>query len=351
MLNIRESQRIDWSIFIPALLLLSLGIFILNSLSFLTPLYILFVIFGIFAFLFFAKVDFEILNIFSKILYIFSILFLLAPIFIGTATRGTTRWIQVGSLTIQPAEIVRPLLLVFFASYLVSGKKNVAHAVKGILLFLFPTFLILIQPSLGVTILTTFGFLGVLLASHFPRKYYLVGGALIILLLPLAWSLLADYQKQRIITFLTPGSDPQGVGYNSIQAMISVGSGKISGRGLGRGIGTQLAFLPERQTDFIFASISEELGFVGAGLVLVLTFFILYRLIRIIQKSRDWVGRAYVAGFFLALLAQVVIHVGMNMALMPITGVPYPLLSAGGSSLIATMIGLGIASSVSSSST
>ncbi|OGM05280.1 hypothetical protein A2125_00690 [Candidatus Woesebacteria bacterium GWB1_43_5] len=349
MLKTKSGKRIDWSIFIPVLLLLAIGVFVLNSLSFLTASYLLFVALGIFAFVFFVNIDFEVLSIFSTIFYISSIFFLLAPIFIGTVTRGTTRWISVGSYTIQPAEIVRPLLLVFFATTLVNSKKNLPHLTRGILLFLLPTFLILIQPSLGVTILTTAGFIGVLLASHFPRKYYFIGIFLACLLLPIGWNLLADYQKQRIFTFFMPGSDPQGVGYNSIQSMISVGSGKIFGRGLGRGIGTQLSFLPERQTDFIFASISEELGLVGAGLVLLITFFLLFRLVKIIETSRDWVGRAYVAGFFLAFFGQVVIHVGMNIGILPITGVPYPLLSAGGSSLIATLAGLGIVASVSRS--
>jgi rod shape determining protein RodA len=134
-----------------------------------------------------------------------------------------------------------------------------------------------------------------------------------------------------------------GAGYNSLQSTIAAGSGKIFGRGLGRGIQTQLAFLPEKQTDFIFAATAEEMGFVGAGLMLIVTFVILFRLTKIMEVASSPAARAYVSGFFLAYLVQVFVHVGMNMGMLPITGIPYPLVSAGGSSLLATMIGLGIA--------
>jgi len=133
-----------------------------------------------------------------------------------------------------------------------------------------------------------------------------------------------------------------GGGYNSIQSTISVGSGKITGRGLGSGIQTQLSFLPERHTDFIFASISEEMGFVGALILITATIFLFWRMLYIMENSINPSARAFISGLFLTLFAQIFIHVGMNMGLLPITGVPYPLVSAGGSSLLATMISLGI---------
>jgi rod shape determining protein RodA len=128
-----------------------------------------------------------------------------------------------------------------------------------------------------------------------------------------------------------------------LQSTIAAGAGKLFGRGLGRGIQTQLAFLPERQTDFIFAAVSEELGFVGAGLMLLATFIILFRLTKYMEHSVGPAGRAYLSGFFLIYLVQVFIHVGMNLGMLPVTGLPFPLVSAGGSSLLATMMGLGIA--------
>ena len=167
-------------------------------------------------------------------------------------------------------------------------------------------------------------------------------GATILAVSPFLWLILAPYQKARVMALISPVADPAGAGYNSIQSMIAVGSGMFTGRGLGEGIQTQLAFLPERHTDFIFASIAEELGFVGAGLVIALTFFVLYRIVIILENAINPVARAFAAGVFTTLFIQVLIHVGMNMGLLPITGQPLPLVSAGGSSLIATMATFGM---------
>jgi len=159
---------------------------------------------------------------------------------------------------------------------------------------------------------------------------------------PFLWLILAPYQKARVMALVSPVADPTGAGYNSIQSMIAVGSGMISGRGLGEGVQTQLAFLPERQTDFIFASIAEELGFVGAGLVIGLSFFVLYRIVVIVENAGSPVARAFAAGVFTTFFVQILIHIGMNMGLLPITGQPLPLISAGGSSLVATMATFGM---------
>jgi rod shape determining protein RodA len=154
---------------------------------------------------------------------------------------------------------------------------------------------------------------------------------------------MAPYQRQRLVTFLEPTSDPLGAGYNSIQSVIAAGAGELTGRGLGRGIQTQLSFLPEKQTDFVFAAVGEELGFVGAGLMLLTTFVILFRLTKFMENSASPAARAYISGFFLTYLVQVFVHVGMNIGILPVTGLPFPLVSAGGSSLLATMMALGIA--------
>ena len=271
-----------------------------------------------------------------------SIVLLLITLIIGQVTRGTVRWIPIGSLSIQPSEIVRPFLLVFFANYLTEKKLDIKRIVKAILLMILPLFLILVQPSLGVTALTAIGFFGIFLSADINKKSILLLIISVFALIPIIFMFLAPYQKQRITSFLDPSKDPLGEGYNAIQSTISVGSGKLFGRGLGRGVGTQLLFLPERQTDFIFASVSEEMGFIGAIVLLILTVFIFIRIISYTEKAINIPARAFLAGLFLTLFAQVVIHVGMNMGLLPITGVPYPLVSAGGSSLLATMTALGI---------
>jgi rod shape determining protein RodA len=223
------------------------------------------------------------------------------------------------------------------------GKVDIKKMLKSIGLLIIPVVLILIQPSLGVSALTIIGFVGILIAANFNKKYLLIGLGGVVALIPLLWIILAPYQKQRVLTFLEPGNDPLGAGYNSLQSTIAAGSGKLFGTGLGKGIQTQLAFLPEKQTDFIFAASAEELGMVGAGFVLIASFLILFRLTQFMGKAVSPAGRAYLSGFFLTYLAQIFVHAGMNMGILPVTGVPFPLLSAGGSSLLATMAGLGIA--------
>ncbi len=334
----------DITLSISVMFLIVASIIVLNSLSpSLFPLYYLYIFFSLVVFSIFSMVNFDIISLFSKHLYFGSIALLLLTLILGRVTRNTVRWIQVGSGTLQPAELIRPFLLVFFANFLGKGTVTFKKFGQAVALLAIPVILILVQPSLGVSILTFIGFIGVLLASKFNKKLLLIGILVIVAAAPVAWNFMAPYQKERITTFIEPSRDPQGAGYNSIQATIAAGSGRIFGTGLGRGVQTQLAFLPEKQTDFIFAATAEELGLVGAGLVLLASFFILLRLTVFMEHSSSPQARAYLSGFFLTYLIQVLVHAGMNMGMLPITGLPFPLLSAGGSSLLATMIGLGIA--------
>ena len=344
MQKITSVIRVDAPFFLGIGFLVLLSIIVLGSIApFLFPLYFFYLILAFLAFFLLFQVDFEIISLFSKHFYIGSIVFLVLPLLIGQITRGTIRWIPLGPLTIQPAEIVRPLLLVFFANYITRAELNLKRFTGAILLLALPAFLILVQPSLGVSVLTVVGFVGVLLAADIKKKYFLYAILAFIALTPLFWRIMQPYQRERIQTFINPASDPYGAGYNALQSMISVASGKLLGRGLGKGVQTQLAFLPEKHTDFIFAAVGEELGYLGAGLLLLGGFFILVRLVSIVENASSPAARAYVSGFFLTLLVQTFVHVGMNLGLLPITGVPFPLVSAGGSSLLATFVGLGIA--------
>lgn len=305
------------------------------------PLYMIYVVAAVVAFIIFSHIEFDILTLFSKHLYVLSIFSLLLPLAIGEVTRGATRWVQIGSFTIQPTELIRPFLILFFASYLVDRKLSARNIALSLSLLFLPLILIILQPSLGVAILTMAGFIGVSLSLSYNKKLLFFVGIAAAAASPLLWLVLAPYQKLRVQALIAPASDPTGAGYNSVQSMIAVGSGKLTGRGLGGGIQTQLSFLPERHTDFIFASIAEELGFVGAVLVILMIFFVLYRIIKILENSKNPVARAFAAGVFITLFLQIATHVGMNMGLLPITGQPLPLVSAGGSSLVATMAMLG----------
>ncbi|HEX6977323.1 MAG TPA: FtsW/RodA/SpoVE family cell cycle protein [Patescibacteria group bacterium] len=329
----------DTGLVIGVIILIAISLIILRSIApFVFPLYFVYLIVAIALFIFFSQIDFDSISLFYVYFYIGSIFLLIAPLVIGQVTRGTVRWIPLGPIAIQPAEIVRPFLLVFFAKFYTLREVSVKRFLVSNFLFLVPFFLILVQPSLGVAIMTAVGYLGIVIASTFKKKY-LVGFAVICAVLaPLLWQFLAPYQKGRILSFIS-GTDSS---YNSIQSMIAVGSGRFLGMGLGKGVETQLAFLPEKHTDFVFAAISEELGFVGAALTVCVIFFVLYRIIKILEVSQGVGARIFISGMFLTLFVQVVVHIGMNMGLFPITGLPLPLVSAGGSSLVATMIALGM---------
>src|SRR3990167_6163107 len=320
---VAKTRKFDYLSLIAICLVILISTLVLSSIAkFIFPTYFLYIFLSIIAFYIFSNIDFDILSLFSKHVYIASIIFLFLPIIIGQVTRGAIRWIPLGPLTIQPSEIVRPFLLIFFADFLGRGEFGVRRALTFVIFVAIPLLLILIQPSLGVAAITFIGILGVLSASSIKKKYFIGGFLLVVLLLPFLLSVLAPYQKQRVTTFIDPYGDPQGTGYNSIQSMISVGSGRLFGRGLGEGVQTQLAFLPENHTDFIFAAISEELGFLGAILTITLSFALFLNLIGYVSNALDPSARAYTTGVFLILLAQSIIHIGMNMGLFPITGVP-----------------------------
>lgn len=332
----------------PALVVSAIGLIIVGLMALraiaadIFPLYYLYVVVGILVFWLFSRVDFDILLLFSKHLYVLSVIFLALPLVFGEVTRGAARWIQLGDITIQPAEIVRPFLILFFASLLVDKELTRKSIFVATALLLIPISLILLQPSLGVAVLTLAGFAGVGLSLRYNKKLLLfvvfaVGAAS-----PLFWFFLAPYQKTRLLALISPVTDPTGAGYNSIQSMIAVGSGMLFGRGLGEGVQTQLYFLPERHSDFIFAAISEELGFIGALLVIGLAFFLLYRVVVIVEKAKSPAARAFASGVFVTFFMQIMIHLGMNMGLLPITGQPLLLVSAGGSSMVATMMTLGM---------
>jgi rod shape determining protein RodA len=338
-MNSSNTGFIDLIIYLSSGLLLVISVIVLRSIApALFPTYYIYLFIAVVTFIIVKSIDFDIFILFSPHLYFFSILTLLATLLVGQVTRGAVRWIPLGSITIQPSEVVRAFVLLYFAKYLTEGELNSKRFARAVLIALIPLVLILIQPSLGVAVLTSVGFFGIMLASQIEKRFFLTGFVLFLLLIPIFWILLAPYQKARIAAFLDPSLDPQGAGYNSIQSMISVGSGKILGRGLGEGVQTQLDFLPERHTDFIFASIAEEMGFLGSFLVLLGLFILFWGIVLIIERPKNLTARVFSAGVFWVFLAETMVHIGMNMGMVPITGVPLPFVSAGGSSLIGSSI-------------
>lgn len=339
-------SRIDFKLFLPAGLILLLGSLVLSSVSPNSyPEQFIHVTLAALVFIFFANINTRVLKTFASWFYILALLLLLLTLTFGVVTRGAVRWIDLGFITIQASEIAKPLLAVFFAFLVSQGTDNKRFAL-AFLAFLPAALLVLLQPDLGSSIVIFAGFLGILFIGGIPFRYLLIAAVLVILSSPLLWSFLAPYQKERIISFLAPAQDPLGAGYNSIQAMIAVGSGGVLGRGLGEGTQSQLAFLPERHTDFIFASLSEELGFLAASGVLLAFLFLFWRLVNILKKAHDPFSKALIGGIFAILFAQASVNIGMNLGLLPITGIPLPFVSSGGSSLIAMSASLGMASSL-----
>ncbi len=334
-MNIATSgYKKDIGITLAFFILIIFSVIVLRAIApYVFPTYFIYLVVAIISFLVFSQIGFDILSEFSTHFYIGSIIFLILPLIIGQVTRGVVRWIPLGPVAILPSELVRPFLFVFFAKELTRGHIKFWEFMRITALFLLAAFLILIQPSLGVTILTLVGYFGIVIATTFNKKYLILMVLACIAFIPLFWHFLAPYQRARIISFDN---------YNSVQATISVGSGRINGEGLGKGTETQLAFLPEKQTDFIFASISHEMGFIGAALLLFILFFMLYRVSDGISNAYNPAARSFVSGIFISLLVQTLVHVGMNMGILPITGVTLPLVSAGGSSLVATAIALGM---------
>lgn len=301
---------------------------------------------GFLIFLFLSNFDYRSLKglIFPSFLFI---IFLLIFVFIlGIETRGTVRWIPLGFFNIQPSEFAKPVLILLLASYWTKNTPTWLNIFKSLLMCLTLAIIIFKQPDLGSTLTILAIWFGMLIASKISMKKIIILILIGLLILPLGWFFLHDYQRSRIFGFLTPTSDPLGRGYNQIQSMIAVGSGQLLGRGIGRGTQSHLQFLPEFRTDFIFASIAEELGFVGSFIIIILYLFLFLYSLRIAQKSYDSFGYLIVFGVTSQLSFQTFVNIGMNIGILPITGITLPLISYGGSSLISTFISLGLISSV-----
>ncbi len=339
---------VNWPILLSSLLLITIGILVIYSSSYeLSIQQLIFTIVGIGIFVFVANLDLHLFEKFIKPLYFFTILLLIAVYILGIETRGSIRWIPLGFFNIQPSEFAKPvliLLLALFWSRNVPDWKNIFKS----LLWIFPfVFLIFKQPDLGSTLTLVAIWLGMLFSSSVQVKKVIILILIAFIVLPTSWVFLRDYQKQRVIGFLQPSVDPLGRGYNLIQSTIAVGSGQIYGRGLGRGTQSRLQFLPEFRTDFIFASIAEEMGLVGSLIILSIYLFLLTYCLKIASDTEDRFNFSLIIGVLSMLLFQVFVNIGMNIGILPITGITLPLISYGGSSLIATLFCLGIVASVS----
>lgn len=337
----------NWPLILSSIFLLSFGILtILSSSKDLALQQLIFAIFGILFFLIISNFDYKVIRGLIFPLYIIIILLLVLVSILGVETRGSIRWIPLGWVNIQPSEFAKPVLILLLADFWTKNAPAWKNIFKSILLLALPLFLIFRQPDLGTTLSLLALWIGIFAVISVSLKKVLVILIVALLTIPLAWFVLHDYQKQRITSFLSPGNDPLGMGYNIIQSTIAVGSGQLMGRGLGSGTQSRLQFLPEYNTDFIFASISEELGLLGAVTILIIYLFMIGYCLRITYLPVETFGSYIIFGVVSVLLFQIVVNIGMNIGLVPITGITLPLISYGGSSLVATMIMLGLVASV-----
>lgn len=344
------SKSFDWAILICILTISGFGAAIISSVAHEVLLsQVVFYIFGLGLFFFFSQVDYRVYSNLGKLVYVIAIVLLSVTLFLGLESRGAIRWIPIGPFRLQFSEIFKPFLVTAFAFFLSEhDSKQLRIYILSLLWIALPMLLVFKQPDLGSTVIYATSFLVMLLASGTNLFYLLLSFVSLGLALPLGWRFLADYQKNRILSFISPHTDPLGASYNSIQALITVGSGMFWGRGLGRGTQSQLSFLPERHTDFVFASLSEEMGFVGATALLAVYFFLIWRVFSIASRTSSVTAKYICLGIGTMLLSQVFINVGMNVGILPVTGITLPLVSYGGSSILATMIALGIVENIAS---
>ena len=352
-------RKLDWILIISTILLSSIGLLSLYSssigsddfLNFQKQLIFLGV--GLFLMFLFSLFNYRILRDDQRlilIIYAICLLALIGLFFFAPAIRGVRNWYKIGPISIDPAEFVKLALLLLLAKYF-SIKHTELYRMRHILLSGFyvflPALLISLQPNLGSAMVLLILWAVVLIVSGIEIKRFFILCLCGLAIFVLSWLFfLRDYQKERIIGFVVPQFEPLGAGWNQAQARIAIGVGGLLGEGFAGGSQTQYGFLPEPQTDFIFSAIAEEFGLAGVFVILALLTIIITRIIKIALLADSNFPRLFSIGFTAILVSQVFINIGMNLGLLPVVGIPLPLVSYGGSSLITTFIGLGLALSI-----
>ena len=284
----------------------------------------------------------------APLLYLFGVFLLLAVLFFGDSGKGAQRWLELGFIRFQPSEMMKIVLPISIAWYF-SGKSlppNLSKIVQSVILIIIPVLLIANQPDLGTAIIVCMAGISIIFVTGVSWK--LIGSSCLLLLpgLYILWSFMREYQKQRVLTFLNPEQDPLGAGYHIIQSKIAIGSGGFYGKGWLNGTQSHLEFLPERSTDFIFAVFCEEFGFIGVIFLIVAYLLIIARGLYIAFNAQEVFGKLLAIGIILTFFVYVFVNIGMVTGQLPVVGVPLPLISYGGSSMVTIMIGFGILMSI-----
>ena len=282
----------------------------------------------------------------AYLFYTITLAFLIWASIYGITASGSQRWINLYFINLQPSELMKIAIIVCFARYFHREQMTNINSFKNIIvsiaILILPILLVISQPDLGTSILIAMSGIIVMWLAGFNIKYFVYSGLVLVVSLPFVISILKPYQKLRVLSFFNPDRDPLGAGYQIIQSKIAVGSGGLTGKGYLKGTQSYLEFLPEKHTDFIFTLFSEEHGFVGSVILLILYAVLIFRILNIGSKSRSYFGKLFCYGFGSAIFVYVAVNMSMVLGLLPIVGSPLPIMSYGGSSMLATMIGLSI---------
>jgi len=313
---------------------------------------LIFIGIGLVVMILFALFDYRIFKNYSTPVVIFYgiTLLLISTSLISGSIRGIRAWISLGALRLEPSELAKLAIVILLAKYF--SQKHVEiyrihHIIVSGIYVALPAGLILLQPDLGSAAVAIIIWLGMLLAAGIKRRHLLVVIAIGMLLVVVAWFyFLAPYQKGRIVSFINPYLDPKGEGYSIIQSRIAIGSGGWRGTGWGQGGQARFGFLPEAHTDFAFAALAEQFGWIGSSTLLGLVFYLLWRVGKIGFSAGNNFAKLFTIGLMIFVFSHVLINAGMNLGVLPITGIPFPFISYGGSFLLSTAIGLGLVQSI-----
>ncbi|MFA6429778.1 MAG: FtsW/RodA/SpoVE family cell cycle protein [Patescibacteria group bacterium] len=351
-------EHFDWVLFIAVLALTSLGLVTIYGISISQELVGLFTFYkqlaalgiGISLVAGLTFLDYRHLKSFGFLAFLSGAIILILVLFLGETVRGTRGWFQIGSLSFQPVELAK-LSLILYISALFSRMSHgrLSWRIFGLSACATMTYvgLVLLQPDFGSAMVMLGSWIAMCCFAGLPRKAWIILPLCCLVAGGLFWSFgVKTYQRERILTFLNPAADPHGAGYNAAQARIAIGSGGWLGKGIGEGSQARLRFLPEAATDFIFAVIGEELGFVGISMVLGLSFVLYFRFLTIARESEDEFATFVLIGLGSVFLIHMFVNAGMNLSIVPITGIPMPFLSAAASSLVVTYVSIGLAQSI-----
>ena len=298
----------------------------------------------------FSFINIKLWHSLSYLFYIIILILLIWASLYGITASGSQRWINLYFINLQPSELMKIAIIICFAKYYhrsqIYSVNKFSNIIIPLIVLIIPIFLVLSQPDLGTSILIALSGIMVLWLAGVNVKYFVFSGLVFIISAPFVISFLQPYQKLRILSFINPDRDPLGSGYQIIQSKIAVGSGGFFGKGFLKGTQGYLEFLPEKHTDFIFTLYSEEFGFVGSLFLLLVYSIMIFRIVMIGTLSRSYFGRLFCYGFAASFFIYITVNMSMVLGLLPIVGSPLPIMSYGGSSMLATMVGLGIVMSV-----